>query len=142
MTTPFNIGRSTQIVFRWNGTRVALPTVTSFAAKQMTTPLKSTPLNSQPVTYEVPNGWSGSFKVQRDSNALDSLIASNEAAFWSAGTITSGTLILYVTETAGSTSTWQFNNVAITLDDAGSWVNDTIVIQNVTFTASQRVRIS
>ncbi|MBO1361776.1 hypothetical protein J2D73_18500 [Acetobacter sacchari] len=138
---PFNIGRTTRIVFIWNGTTVDLPTVTQFRSNQQTVQLKSAPLNSKPITYEVPNGWSGSFVMQRDSDTLDALIASNEAAFWSAATINSGTLYQYITETDGTTTTYEFSDVAITLNDAGQWQNDNIVNQTVNFTASQRIAI-
>lgn len=139
---PFNIGRNGRMVLIWNGSRVDLPTITQFQSQQVTTALKSTPLNDKPKTYEVPNGWSGSFQVQRDSAKLDNLIASSEAAFWSAATITSGTIYFYADETDGSTTTWEYTDVAITLNNAGSWQNDNIVTQGVNFTASQRVKIS
>lgn len=139
--SPFNIGRNGRMVLIWNGQRVDLPTVTNFRSQQSTTGLKSTPLNDKPVTYEVPNGWTGSFTVQRDSAKLDDLIANNEAAFWAAATITSGTLYFYVEETDGSTTRWEYTDVAITMNAAGSWSNDDIVHQSISFTASQRIKV-
>lgn len=141
MVNPFNIGRNGRMVLIWNGSRIDLPTITQFQSQQVTTQLKSTPLNSKPITYEVPNGWTGSFSAQRDKATLDTLIADNEAAFWSAGTITSGLIYFYADEVDGSTTTWEYTDVAITLNAAGSWQNDNIVNQSVNFTASQRVKI-
>ena len=142
MTAPFSIGRNTRVVFRWNGTRVELPSVTSFTSRQATVALNSAPLNSQPETFQVPNGWTGTVQCQRTNDNLDVLIADTEAAFWSAGTITNGTLYQYITEPDGSTTTWQYTNVSIVLDAAGSWSNDSMVMQSFNFTASQKVEIS
>ncbi|KXU99233.1 hypothetical protein AD929_15670 [Gluconobacter potus] len=141
MTAPFSIGRDTRVVFRWNGSTVELPDVVSFTSQQGTVALRSVPLNSQPTTYEVPNGWSGTVQCQRTNSNLDDLIASTEAAFWSAGTITNGTLYQYITEPDGSTTTWQYTNVSIVLNAAGSWANDGMVMQSFTFNASQKVKV-
>ncbi|WP_232091702.1 hypothetical protein [Acetobacter aceti] len=130
------------MVLIWNGARVDLPTITQFQSQPVMTALKSSPLNDKPKTYEVPNGWSGSFSVQRDSANLDDLVTDNESAFWSAATITNGTIYFYITETDGSTSTWEYTDASIAMTSAGSWSNDNIVSQGVTFTASQRVKIS
>lgn len=142
MTKPFNIGRDGKIVFLWNGTRIDLPSVTQFQSQQTTNIVASTPLNSKPKSYNIPNGWSGSFMVQRDSATLDTLVNNIESAFWTSGTITNGTLYFYVTEPDGTTSTWEFTDVTIRLDAAGTWRNDDLVTQSVAFIASQRTKIS
>ena len=141
MTAPFSIGRNTRVVFRWNGSTVTLPDVVSFTSRQGTVPIRSTPLNKQPETFEVPNGWTGTVQCQRTNANLDNLVADIEAAFWSAGTITNGDLYQYITEPDGSTTTWHYTNVSIVLDAGGSWSNDTMVMQSFTFNASQKVKV-
>ena len=141
MTAPFSIGRNTRVVFRWNGSTVTLPDVVSFTSRQGTVPIRSTPLNKQPETFEVPNGWTGTVQCQRTNANLDNLVADIEAAFWSAGTITNGDLYQYITEPDGSTTTWHYTNVSIVLNAGGSWSNDTLVMQSFTFNASQKVKV-
>lgn len=141
MTAPFSIGRNTRVVFRWNGSAVTLPDVVSFTSRQGTVPIRSTPLNKQPETFEVPNGWTGTVQCQRTNANLDNLVADIEAAFWSAGTITNGDLYQYITEPDGSTTTWHYTNASIVLDAAGAWSNDTMVMQSFTFNASQKVKV-
>lgn len=141
MSAPVSIGRSTRIVFRWNGQTVTLPDVVSFTSRQDTVPLRTSPLNKQPETFQVPNGWTGTVQCQRSNDNLDSLIASIEAAFWSAGTITNGALYQYITEPDGSQTTWHYTNVSIVLGEAGNWSNDAMVMQSFSFTASQKVEV-
>ena len=141
MTAPFSIGRNTRVVFRWNGSAVTLPDVVSFTSRQGTVPIRSTPLNKQPETFEVPNGWTGTVQCQRTNANLDNLVADIEASFWSAGTVTNGDLYQYITEPDGSTTTWHYTNVSIVLNAGGSWSNDTMVMQSFTFNASQKVKV-
>lgn len=139
---PFNIGRNVRAVVVWNGIQVDLPSVTEFRSQQDVTPLKSAPLNDVPRTVNVPNGWSGQITFQRDKDTLDKLLASDEAAFWSAGTMTSGSIFQYITEVDGSKSTYEYTNCSLHLSSAGDWQKENIVMQTLAFTASQRVKIS
>ena len=47
----------------------------------------------------------------------------------------------YVTETDGSTSTYQYDNVAFRLSNAGIWKGDSSVRQKLEFFAVRRRRI-
>ena len=79
--------------------------------------------------------------MDRGNSAVDDLIASIEAAYWSSGTIGSGTIYQYVTEPAGSLSTYEFTGVSLVLSSAGNFQADAIVKQTIGFFASQRVRM-
>ena len=52
-----------------------------------------------------------------------------------------GTLYQYVAETDGSTSTYQYDNAAFKLTQAGSWRGDASVKQRLEFFASTRRRV-
>ena len=138
--SPFTIGRSTSIIFLWNGKRVDLPTVTSFESHQIVSGDTVSPLNAKPITFNIPNGWGGSFTVVRDDVSLDNLIDTSSKAFWSAGTITNGTLYQFIIEVDGTKTTFEYTGVSITLSSAGSFQNSSAVYQTVTFVASDRIK--
>ena len=141
MGNPYSIGRDCQVVLLWNGTRIDLRDVVGFQAEQQVKLQRSDPLNSVPVEFNTPAGWRGQFQIDRGSSALDDLVAAIEAAFWNAGSIGSGTIYQYVNEPDGSTSTYEFVGVALTLTNSGHYKAENIVTQTVNFFASQRNRI-
>ncbi|TLU72682.1 hypothetical protein [Lichenicoccus roseus] len=141
MGNPYSIGRDCQVVLLWNGIRIDLRDVVGFQAEQQVKLQRSDPLNSVPVEFNTPAGWRGQFHIDRGSSALDDLIVAIEAAFWNAGIIGSGTIYQYVNETDGSTSTYEFTGVALTLSNSGTYKAEAIVTQTINFFASQRNRI-
>ena len=141
MSFTYTIGRNCQLVLLWNGTRVDLSDVTGFSANQEVKHQRADPLNSTPVEFTTPSGWRGEFLVDRGNSAVDDLIAAIESAFWTSGTINSGTIYQYVTEPDGSLSTYEFIGVSLVLTSAGSYQADVIVKQKIGFFASQRVKL-
>lgn len=135
------IGRSGSMVLIMNGSRIDLPTVTNFRSEAQARNIRSEPLNGQPLEMSIPNGWRGSFQVDRYDGTLDNAIASQESAFWNAGTISLGTIYFYVKESDGSTSTYEFTNVALVLSDAGQYAQEAIVKLTASFTASARNKL-
>ena len=141
MGNTYTIGRNCQVILLWSGVRVDLRDVTGFSAVQEVKHQRADPLNSLPVEFTTPAGWRGQFQVDRGNSAVDDLVASIEAAFWSAGVIGTGTIYQYVTEPDGSLSTYEFTGVSLVLTSAGNFQADNIVKQTIGFFASQRVRM-
>ena len=141
MPNSYTIGRNCQVVLLWSGVRVDLRDVTGFSANQEVKHQRADPLNSTPVEFTTPSGWRGQFQVDRGNSAVDDLVASIEAAFWSSGTIGSGTIYQYVTEPDSSLSTYEFTGVSLVLSSAGNFQADVIVKQTIGFFASQRIRM-
>ena len=140
MANTYTIGRNCQVILFWAGSQVDLADVTGFAAQQEVKHQRADPLNSTPIEFTTPSGWRGQFEVDRGSSAIDDLVVSIESAFWSAGTIGSGTIYQYITEPDGSQSTYEFTGVSLVLSNAGSYQADNIVRQTIGFFASQRVK--
>jgi len=141
MANPYSIGRDCRITLVWNGSRVDLRDVTGFQVSQETVTQRASPLNGVPVEFNTPGGWRGSFSIARADATLDALIATIESQFWNAGMIGSGTLYQYISEPDGTTSTWEFANISMTLQN-DRWQADGIVQQNVQFFASTRMQVS
>ena len=140
MANTYTIGRNCQVILFWGGSQVDLADVTGFAAQQEVKHQRADPLNSTPIEFTTPSGWRGQFEVDRGSSAIDDLVVSIESAFWSAGTIGSGTIYQYISEPDGSQSTYEFTGVSLVLSNAGNYQADNIVRQTIGFFASQRVK--
>ena len=140
-TGAFNVGRDCQVTLIGPFGQVDIPNVTDFMAQQITASVRSDLLNGVQLRAELPKGWSGSFGADRGSAALDTLFNAIEAAWYSSGTIGASTLYQRIVETKGSVTTYQFDNVSLKLDDAGTWKGDAVVSQKVSFEAGRRIAV-
>ena len=127
----FSIGRDCQLVVIGPAGRVDLTHVTAFESRQITHSVRVDRLDGTQVAAELPKGWEGSFEVERGNSAVDDFIAGAESQFYSGNRVPSGTLYQYVTETDGSTSTFQYDNVVFKLVNAGQWKGDISVKQKL-----------
>lgn len=139
--TTFSVGRDCQLVLMGPQGRVDLTHVTGFESRQLTHPIRVERLDGVPLAAELPKGWEGSFELERGTSAVDDFIASAEQAFHATGQLPVGTLYQYVSETNGSTSTYQYENAVFRLAAAGAWKGDNSVKQKLEFFASKRKRV-
>jgi hypothetical protein len=137
----FNIGRDTTLTLIGPFGLVTLVNVVSFDEQQETSQVGDTLLNGDHINAEIPMGWSGSFMVDRGSNDLDTLFGQIEAAWFNNGTIANSTLYKKVIETNGSTSNYQYTNVALKLSNGGNAKGDAITQQSVSFRAARRLAV-
>ncbi len=139
--TMFSVGRDTQLVVIGPAGRVDLTHVTSFESHQITHSVRVDRLDGTHMGTELPKGWEGSFELERGSSTVDDFVAAAEQQYFNGNSITAGTMYQYVTETDGSSSTYQFDNVAFRLSNAGIWKGDSSVRQKLEFFAVRRRRI-
>jgi hypothetical protein len=137
----FSVGRDCQLVVMGPFGRVDLTHVTGFDSRQVTAPVRVDRIDGVQLAAELPKGWDGAFELERGSSVADDFIAAIEAAFHAGSTVPTGTLYQYVSETDGSTSTYQYDNAVFKLTQAGSWRGDQSVKQRLEFFASTRRRI-
>ncbi len=121
--------------------QVQLDNVTGFDAKQEVVKLKARRLDGIKMNADLPDGWNGSLDVDRGTPALDTLMAQIESAWIDFGAYANATLYQYITEVGGVQTTWIYDNVAISLDNAGTWQPDQITKQKLGFTANRRRQI-
>ena len=140
-TGNFNLGRDNSIILMGPFGRVDLVNVKSFDAKMETANVSVDRMDGRQLRAELPKGWTGSISVARGNSALDDLFSNIEAAWYNAGTIIASTLYQYVQEADGSTSTYQFSEVSIKLDNAGQYAGDKEVDQSLSFMAGRRRRV-
>jgi hypothetical protein len=139
--TAFSIGRDTQLVVLGPGGRVDLTHVTGFESRQVTHSVRVSRIDGTQLGAELPRGWEGHFEIERGSSEADDFIAATEQQFYSGASVPSGTMYQYITETDGSTSTYQYDGVVFRLSSAGTWKGDTSVRQRLEFYSTRRRRI-
>ena len=139
--TLFSIGRDTQLVVIGATGRIDLTHVTSFDSRQLTQSVRVDRLDGTQMGTELPKGWEGSFELDRGSSTIDDFIAAAEQQYFNGNSVAPGTMYQYVTETDGSTSTYQYDNVIFRLSNAGTWKGDSSVKQKLEFFAIRRRRI-
>ncbi|HTW27869.1 MAG TPA: hypothetical protein VME92_12135 [Acetobacteraceae bacterium] len=140
-TTNFSLGRDCQVVLMGPFGRVDISHVTGFEAKQVTHPIRVDRLDGTQLAAELPKGWEGSFDIERGDSTVDDFVAKAEQAYYTGGSMAYGTLYQYVTETDGSTSTYQFDSAVFKLTSSGAWKGDASVKQKLEFFAARRTRI-
>lgn len=138
----FNTGRDVSIVLMGgNGVRVDLPNIISFNSSQETATVKVDRLDGIQLPAEFPKGWTGTIDVDRGSAGVDDFFALAESAWRTHGVYQASTLYTFITEADGSTSTYQYDSVALKLADAGQWKGDSPTSQKISFMANGRRRV-
>lgn len=137
----FNIGRNGQAVLVGPYGKLEL-NYTEFRSAQKTHEVTSRPVNGRTQVADLPDMWTFEFDIDRDSSQLDDTVAQIEAAYFAGGTLPLSTLYDYVNELNGSESTYQFDGVTFTLNNAGTYKQDDAVKQTISGKASTRRKIS
>lgn len=138
-TGAFSTGRDCSVVLIHPAFgRVQLDNVTGFDPKQDVIKLNTKRLDGVRMTAHLPNGWSGSISVDRGSPSLDILMAQIEAGWIDQGTYANCTLYQFITEVGGTQTVAIYDNVSLTLSDAGNWQPDAITKQRLDFEANRR----
>ncbi len=140
-STQFSIGRDCQLVLLGPFGRIDLAHVTGFESRQVTASVRVDRIDGMHLAAELPKGWQGSFEIERGNSAADDVIAAVESAFHAGSPVSPGTLYQYISESDGSTSTYQYSGVALKLTEAGTWRGDESVKQKLDFFATVRVRV-
>ena len=139
--TAFSIGRDTQLVVMGPMGRVDLSHVIGFESHQVTQPVRVNRIDGTQIGAELPRGWEGSFEVERGNSVLEDFISAMEQRHFDGQPPVASTLYQYVTETDGSTSTYQYDGVVFRLANAGIWKGDASVKQKLEFFATRRRRV-
>lgn len=102
--------------------------------------VKKIPLmNGRTPSLEFKQGYSGSFTIVRQGPELDKYFAAQEARYYN-GIFTSNiTITQTIKEPDGSITQFQFVNVVLNFEDAGTYQNNSEVDQKVSFMAERRL---
>src|SRR5882672_8800541 len=94
----FTVGKDVSIVIQTPTGALTIPGLTDFTADQVSTDLKSKPLDGEPIFGYIPDGWKLSFKWDRTSPVVDNYFAQLEAAYFAGGNLLGGTVYETINE--------------------------------------------
>lgn len=116
--------------------------ITVFSSKPDVTDQKIKGLDGITRHLRFPDGWSGSFDLERQDSTVDDYFSQIEANYYAGLNETPITLTETITEVNGSVSQYRYLQVLLTLADAGDWKGDASVKQKISFVAARRVKVS
>src|SRR5438309_2541341 len=86
MPTPaFNLGRDCTIVIQTPTGRLDAQIVIQFDAKQRVKNVRVNPLDGPPIGADLPDGWDGTFQIDRANAAVDDFFSGLEQSYWATG---------------------------------------------------------
>lgn len=138
----YSVGRDIALDMIGPNGPVTFNKITSFKAKQDTSDVRVKRLDGITDHLIFPDGWSGSFEIERQDSGVDDLFAQLEAGFYAGLNQISYRLTETITEVAGNVSQYRYEGVILKYDDAGDWKGDSSVKQSVSFMASRRIKVA
>lgn len=138
----FSVGKQCTLVIQHPlapGGRLDLSIITDFDAKPTSKDVMVDGLDGINRTQFLPQHVVISFSIDRANPAVDAFGAALEKAYFDGnGFVPSGVVYQYVDEADGSRSTYQYEGLALKVDDFGTWKGDSAVKQKITGHAQRR----
>jgi hypothetical protein len=141
MASLFSTGNDCKLVFMGAFGRIDFAHVTGFMAKPITKKISVVRLGQTPLMEYQPGGYEFTFSIEWASVNAEALQALKDITFWTGGTVPLETMYQYIKELDGSTSTFQFTDVASNLADPGKWEQESSVKQSYEGFASQKLTV-
>lgn len=116
--------------------------IISFMSKPDTTDQKIKGLDGITRHLRFPDGWSGSFEIERQDSTVDDYFSQIEANYYAGLNEIPVTITETITEVNGSVSQYRYLQVILVLEDAGNFKGDASVHQKVRFMSARRVKVS
>jgi hypothetical protein len=116
--------------------------ITKFTSKPEMVDQKVKPINSAPIHVRFPDGWTGSFEIERDGSTLDNYFSQIEDNYYVGLSETPCTITETIVEPGDGISQYRYESVLLKLDDAGDWEDAKTVKQKLNFVASRRKQVS
>lgn|SRR5574340_754645 len=138
----FSVGRDVSLDIVGPQGPLRFNLVTMFSAKPDITDQKVKGLDGITRHVRFPDGWSGTFSIERQDSTLDDYFAQLEANYYAGLNESSLTITETITEVSGAVTQYRFVGVLLRLDDAGDWEGDKTVKQKLSFVASRRIKVA
>lgn len=138
----FSVGRDVTLDVVGASGPLRFGLVTKFTSKPDIQDQKIKGLDGITRHVRFPDGWSGSFDVERMNDVLDNYFAQLEDNYYAGTNEQPCTITETITEPDGSLSQYRYEGVLLKLDDAGDWEGAKTVKQKVSFVATRRKMIA
>src|SRR5579859_6641768 len=138
----FSVGRDLTLnIIGYNGTIQSFPLLLAFDAKTATRQVAIKGMDGIVRYLELPDGWSGSFSIDRQDSSIDDYFAALESDYYSGLNIQASSITETIQEPDGSVSQYRFVGVMFKFDDAGAWKGDSQVSVKISWCASRRIKV-
>ncbi len=138
----FTVGRDVSLdIVGLNGP-IRFSLITGFNARPDTTDVKVKGLDGKTRHVMFPDGWTGTFDVERQDSTVDDIFAQLESNFYSGLNLPAISIMETITEVSGAVTQYRFTDVILRLDDAGAYAGDQTVKQRLSFMASRRMKVA
>lgn len=138
----FSVGRdvSLDIVTPQGPLRFSL--VTKFMSKMDITDKKIKGLDGITRHVRFPDGWTGSFEIERQDATADDYFSQIEDAYYQGLNEIPCSITETITEVNGSVTQYRYVQVLLKYEDAGEWSGDNTIKQKISFVAARRLKVS
>lgn len=136
----FTLGKDYSLTVVTTRGPLTINLLTSFTAKQLTNEIRVKGLDGVMRPLSIPDGWEGSFDMERQDGVVDAYFADLESAYYNGENILSSYITETVTEPNGGLSQFRFTGVMLRLEDAGAKAGDATVKQRIGWMASRSLK--
>ncbi|MGI4776955.1 MAG: hypothetical protein ACRYGA_02360 [Janthinobacterium lividum] len=116
--------------------------ITNFTSQPKTSNVESKGMDAVTRHGVFPEGWRGTFDVDRMSGVLDTFWAQIEADYYAGVNTLPGTITETIAEPDGSISQYRYTGVMFDFKDAGAKAANGLVKQKLDFMASRRLKVA
>lgn len=138
----FSVGRDLSLDIVGPNGPISLSLITGWNAKPDYAEIRIKGLDGITRPVRFPDGWSGSFAIERQDGTIDSYFAQLEDNYYAGLDEQSVTITETIQEADGSISQFRYEGVLLKLDDGGEWAGDKTVTMRVSFIASRRRQVA
>lgn len=138
-----SIGKDVSFVVMTSSGALNIPAaaITKFDAQPDTSHEARKGLDGVTRNLVYPNGWKGSFEIDRMSSVVDDFWAQYESDYYAGRNLLPGTINEVIQEADGSVSQYRYDGVVLDLKDAGSREADKVIKLKLDFYASRRKKV-
>lgn len=138
----YSVGRDVSLNIIGPSGPLVFSQIVGFQSKPDTTDKKIKGLDGITRHLRFPDGWSGSFDIERQDNTMDDYWAQIEANYYAGVNERPISITQTIQEPSGAISQYRYLDVLLTPDDAGGWKGDDSVKQKLKFVAARRIKVS
>lgn len=138
----FSVGRDVSLDIITSNGPLSFGLITKFTSKQDIVDKKVKGIDGITRHVRFPDGWSGTFDIERQDSTLDDYFATQEQQYYDGIAEQGATITETIQEVNGSISQYRYLGVLLKFDDAGDKSGDSTVMQKLSFVASRRIKVS
>ncbi len=139
---PYSSGRNEQLVVNDPALGIVrMGGLTEFNSRPEYVNVKVRLINGVVRYLSFPEGWTGTFEIERDSGAIDAYFAQLESNFFAGALVQNAQIQQTIQEADGSTSTYVYKGVVLEYEEAGAWKGEDTVKQRIKWYASTRIKV-